>query len=85
MARSENKMREILDAYLTSQKEIEHNQTERLVGVFLWGAMCGAILSYTSLLPLAIGGIFGYTLAKRNISAASSLFNRVAQMLEITR
>ncbi len=80
-AKVEN-LKAVLREYLD---EKTHAQTTALaanaLSIWLWGFMCGYVFSYTSLVPVLIGLIAGFGIARKNIPLIDHAIAYVASLV----
>lgn len=66
-SRTEERLRDLLRDYLHDREEaLQSRVHSSYTSILLWGILIGIILSYTSLVPLCIGVVVGYSLAKND-------------------
>ena len=67
-SKTEERLKSIIKEYLDERQDsLEKVLIEKTMGIFLVGTVAGILLAYTSIAPLTIGLIVGYTIAKRNV------------------
>jgi len=62
MSKMEERMEKLLDS---RDQKLYTSLSDKMVGIFIWGFLCGALFSYTSLLPCFIGIILGICVTKK--------------------
>lgn len=60
--KAEEKIEKLFDK---KYSEISQKSIQNVAGIFLWGFMCGVVLSYTNILYISAGFCFGYFVAKK--------------------
>ena len=64
LTKTEESIQKIIDE---KHNRMLNDVIDRYMYIFIWGAMSGALLAYSSILPVFIGVIVGYSIGKRNI------------------
>lgn len=81
--KTEERLKILLKEYIEEKEyKLENELINRLIGIFLWGFILGCLFTYTSLMPLSIGMILGFSLAKKNIPFVNIILFRVLEFIE---
>lgn len=75
------KVADQLEELLKKQDQIQQLRFEEKIGIFLWGLMCGVVLSYSYFLPLFIGFMIGYAFGF-NSTICIDIFNKLFNLLK---
>ena len=85
MTKSEDVIKSLIKEYNDQKlKELNDNIQKYFCSIFLYGFICGALFSYTSLFPVTIGIIIGGVIVKKDIPIVNYIIDKtINYMLSI--